>query len=89
MSCEGAIVASDTAPVKELITHRETGRLVDFFDGAALTDEICALLDDAPARERLGRAARALMREQYDLADICLPRQLAWVGALAAMPVAR
>jgi glycosyltransferase involved in cell wall biosynthesis len=32
MACEAAIVASDVAPVREVITHDKTGRLVDFFD---------------------------------------------------------
>ncbi|MDQ2090455.1 glycosyltransferase [Marimonas arenosa] len=86
MSVEGAIVASDTAPVKELITHGETGRLVDFFDREALVDEVCLLLDDAEARNRLGRNARAHVVSLYDLANICLPRQLKWVSDLAAMP---
>ena len=86
MSCEGAIVASDTAPVKELITHRETGRLVDFFDRDALVDETCALLDDAEDRARLGRNARTHVVARYDLQKVCLPQQLKWVTDLAAMP---
>ncbi|GGM06098.1 glycosyl transferase [Pseudooceanicola nanhaiensis] len=87
MSCEGAIVASDTAPVREAITHDVTGRLVDFFDGDALVEEVGRLLDDPEARRRLGRAARAHVRETYDLRSICLPRQLDWVSDLADMTV--
>ena len=82
MSCEAAIVASDTAPVREVIAHDETGRLVDFFDGDGLVTEICALLEDEAARGRLGAAARTLARERFDLASICLPRQLEWVSAV-------
>ena len=89
MSVEGAIVASATEPVKELITHGETGRLVDFFDGNALVSEICALLDDPQERARLGRNARAHVVENYDLRRICLPEQLKWVSDLAAMPPSR
>jgi glycosyltransferase involved in cell wall biosynthesis len=84
MACEAAIVAGDTAPVREVITGGETGRLVDFFDGEALVAEVCALLDDRAERKRLGAAARALIRARYDLQTICLPRQVAWVEALAA-----
>ncbi|MEO3417230.1 glycosyltransferase [Roseovarius sp. CAU 1744] len=88
MSCEAAIVASDTAPVREVITNDETGRLVDFFDRDALVDEITALLEDAAARKRLGRAARALARNRFDLQSICLPRQVEWVsGLMAAEPI--
>src|SRR6056297_3165047 len=83
MSCGAAIVAGDTAPVREVITHDVTGRLVDFFDGAALVDEVCALLNDEAARRRLGVAARELIRARYDLQTICLPRQVAWVSEVA------
>lgn len=84
MSCEAAIVAGDTAPVREVIRHDETGRLVDFFDGDGLVAEVCALLEDAEARARLGANARALIRARYDLRTICLPRQVEWVRELAA-----
>jgi glycosyltransferase involved in cell wall biosynthesis len=85
MSCEAAIVAGDTEPVREVITHGETGRLVDFFDRTALVDEICALLEDGAERARLGQNARDLIRAQYDLRSICLPRQLRWVEDLASI----
>lgn len=84
MSCEAAIVASDTGPVREVITHDETGRLVDFFDENAIISEICALMDDAETRQRLGRNARKLARERYDLQSICLPHQLDWVSHVVA-----
>lgn len=79
MSVGCAIVASDTAPVREVITQGETGRLVDFFDAAGLADAVCALLDDPAAGQRLGANARALVQARYDLKTVCLPRQLAWV----------
>ena len=37
-----AVVASDTAPVREVIRHGENGLLVDFFDGAQLVDAIAS-----------------------------------------------
>ncbi len=83
MSVGCAIVASATAPLREAIVHGETGRLVDFFDVPGLAQQVCALLDDKAERERLGRQARAFARERYDLATVCLPRQLAWVSELA------
>ena len=85
MSIGCAIVASDTAPLREAIVHDETGRLVDFFDQHALVDEVCQLLEDATLRERLGNNARAFAIKQYDLKTCCLPKQLAWVQALAAL----
>ncbi|WP_375251726.1 glycosyltransferase family 4 protein [Lentibacter algarum] len=82
MSVEGAIVASKTAPVEEAIIHGQNGRLVDFFDKDALVEEVTRLLDNASEREELGRAARKLIVNNYDLASICLPKQLSWVESL-------
>ncbi len=84
MSAGAAIVASDTAPLREAIRHGETGMLVDFFDGTALVDQVCALMEDADLRARLGQAARAYMQENYDLRRICLPQQMDWIARLAA-----
>jgi glycosyltransferase involved in cell wall biosynthesis len=84
MSVGCAIVASDTEPLREAIRHGDTGRLVDFFDGAALVDEVCGLLDDPDQRRRLGAQARAFACETYDLQRVCLPRQLAWIDQMAA-----
>ena len=84
MSIGCAIVASDTQPLREAIRHDETGRLVNFFDGGALTNEVCALLADPLARSRLGDKARAFAQASYDLKTVCLPKQLQWVESLYA-----
>ncbi len=81
MSAGCAIVGSDTAPVSEVIRSGDTGLLVDFFDKAAMTEAICTLLDDSQLRESLGQRAREKMVAEYDLADRCLPQQLAWIDA--------
>lgn len=86
MSAEAAILASDTAPVLEAIQHNETGWLTDFFDADALVEKADALLNDKETRERLGKAARAFVIENYDLKTQCLPKQLKWVSNLAALP---
>jgi len=86
MSVQGAILASDTAPVRELITDGETGALVDFFDGDALVARASALLDDPETCARMGRAARAHVVKHYDLETVCMPQQLAWVETLAKLP---
>lgn len=83
MSAGCAIVASDTQPLHEAIQHCDTGRLVRFFDVQGLATEVCALLDDADARQGLGAKARAFAQENYDLQRVCLPKQLAWVNGLA------
>lgn len=85
MSAECAILASDTAPVKEVMTEGENGIMVDFFDKDALVSRLCDLLDDKALRARLGANARTFVRENYDLARICLPQHLDWVARLETL----
>jgi len=82
MSTGCAIVASDTAPVREVIEDDVTGKLVDFFDSNALAVEIGALLEDKARAKRYGLAARAHAVTKYDLKSVCLPAQMAWVNDL-------
>jgi len=82
MSCGAAVVASDTAPVREVIRDGETGRLVDFFDREALVGAVCALLDEPRTRDALGRAARRHVTRSHDLRTVCLPAQLDWIDRL-------
>lgn len=84
MSAGCAILASAVDPVTEVLTHGENARLVGFFDREALVGEACELLDAEAERQRLGARARSDVVERYDLARVCLPRQLAWVDRLAA-----
>jgi len=82
MSCGCAIVASDTAPVQEVIIHDHNGRLVNFFDHASIVDEICFLAENPQTRSRLGSEARASVIQNYDLQTVSLPRQLNWIESL-------
>ena len=84
MSAGCAIVASDTAPLREAIHDRSTGRLVDFFDAEALAATVAELCSDSAQRQRLGLAARDFAVARYDLHTVCLPRQVEWVNALLA-----
>lgn len=72
-----AVVASDTAPVREVIEHGRTGLLVDFFQPQALADTVAQLLANPAQRQQLGQAAQALAAERYDLHRVCLPAQMA------------
>ena len=77
------IIASDTEPVRELVSDGENGRLVPFFDIPAWEAALIrALAPDAEA-PRLAAAARATIVDGYDLNRICLPRAIAWVEAHA------
>lgn len=82
MSAGCAIVASDTAPVREVINGGSNGRLVDFFDPGAVAAAVCQLCESPAERASLGMAAREHVVERFDLRTHCLPAQLAWVNAL-------
>ena len=79
MSVGCSIVASDTQPLHEAITHDETGVLVDFFDPEALATATISLLNDSDRRSRLSSAAREFAKANYDLETVCLPKQIQWV----------
>lgn len=87
MSTGCAILASNTEPVREVITHNETGLLVDFFDKDGLVENLCSLLDDKEKRKELGEAARKFVVENYDLKKICLPKQIEWIEKLYAKQI--
>jgi len=82
MSVGCAIVASDTRPVHEAIENGKTGLLVNFFDTSAITQKICELLDQPVLRAELGKNARIFATQRYDLKNVCLPKQIAWVNDL-------
>jgi len=58
MACGCAIVASDTAPVREFITHGKTGVLTPFFEPTTLAERIIEQLEGGPRVERMRAAAR-------------------------------
>jgi glycosyltransferase involved in cell wall biosynthesis len=79
MAAGCAIVASDTAPVREAITHDDHALLVDFFDTDGLADEVEALLKDDTRRARLGAAACLRAGAEYALSAL-LPHRRALLG---------
>lgn len=82
MACGCAIVASDTAPVREVIRDGRNGVLTDFFDTAALSDRIASLAESTLERERLSAGARATAVESYDFRTAALPRYAALLEEL-------
>ena len=59
MACGVPVVASDTAPVKEVIRNGENGRLVGFFDRQALERAVLQMLNDTKAQLQIRTSARA------------------------------
>ena len=66
MSAGCVVVASDTAPVREVIRDGENGQLVDFFDTEGLAERICdALARPEEAAAGLREGARRTAVERY------------------------
>ena len=87
MSADCAIIASDTALVKEVTKNGKTVVLVDFFDPKASARCIGSFLDNEKRRFRLGAAAWAFVVKNYDLQSRCLTAQLKWVDKLKKLPI--
>jgi glycosyltransferase involved in cell wall biosynthesis len=73
LACGATVLASDTAPVREVIRHGQTGLLTDFFDADAMADAAGRVLDAPDDHRHLGPAGVELIRREYSL-DVCLPR---------------
>lgn len=58
MSTGCVIVASDTAPVREVVRHGHNGFLCDFFSPTRIADTIDAVLDDPVRMKYIGEQAR-------------------------------
>lgn len=84
MSMQATIVASDVAPVREVVTHGKTGLLVDFFDPAALAAQVVGVLENPSGFAHLGPAARAHIVEHYDFLTKSLPEFVDHINALVA-----
>ena len=82
MSMQATVVAADVDPVREAVTHGETGMLVDFFDPKALADQVVDVLARPDAYAHLGPNARAHVVETYDFLTRCLPEHIARINAL-------
>ncbi len=67
LACGCVVVASDTASVREFVTHDQNGWLSPFLDPEALADRLLELLDRPEERARLSRAARRYAEERLDL----------------------
>ena len=76
MSVDCAIVASDTAPVRETIIDRENV-VRSIFNPLVLAGKVDQLLNDLQMREIFSRTARETIVENYDLRTHFLPQAIA------------
>ena len=72
------IVASNTAPVTEVIEDGVNGLLVDFFSPQEICDRIEEVLNDPTQMSSIRVKARETILEKYDLARL-LPQHLEWM----------
>jgi glycosyltransferase involved in cell wall biosynthesis len=72
------IVASDTAPVKEVIEDGVNGLLVDFFSPPQICDRICEALDNPDRMSNIKTKARETIVDRYDLNNL-LSQHLDWI----------
>lgn len=84
MACEALIVASDTAPVRDVIRHNENGLMVDFFDVDGLSRALIEACREPAQFQPLRKAARETVVSGYDRAAINLPAWLALIDEVAA-----
>jgi len=84
MACEAPIIASNTAPVKEVIRHGLNGRLVDFWDTGAIADEVCAALRDPASCHAMRKEARRTAVSRFEL-SACVLRQQALLRKLSRL----
>lgn len=75
LACGTTVLASETAPVQEMIEHQVNGLLFDFFDVDAAVAQANQVLDDPHAFRGLGESATEMVRERYSL-EVCLPNML-------------
>jgi glycosyltransferase involved in cell wall biosynthesis len=73
MSAGCAIVASDTAPLHDVIDG-SNGILVPFFDGEQLADRVAEVVAKPRRFADMRRRARELARDKYDARRICVPQ---------------
>jgi glycosyltransferase involved in cell wall biosynthesis len=75
LACGAPVLASNTAPVQEVIEPGVTGLLTDLYDTQAMADRMCEVLDCPKDYRHLGQNGADLIRRKYSL-EACLPQML-------------
>lgn len=86
MAADCVVLASDTAPVRDAVTHGLNGILNDFFDVPALSDAMIAACRTPDAFRELRSEARASVVARFDRSRICRPAWLGLIGEVRRAP---
>lgn len=80
MSAGCLLLASDTAPVRDVVQDGENGLLFDFFDTSRLATLAIQALSEPGAHTAMRERARQTIVERYDFQQVCLPQYKALIG---------
>jgi glycosyltransferase involved in cell wall biosynthesis len=83
MACECVVLASNTAPVLEVIQHEETGLLAGFYDIDTLAGQALRVLKDPIQYRPLATRARALVQDRFSL-ETTFPKMWELYGRVLA-----
>lgn len=67
MSVECAVIASNTAPVSEVIKHGKNGLLVEFFSLEEIVQTVDSILDNPEKYQNIRQTARKTILDQYTI----------------------
>ena len=73
MACGAPVVASDTAPVRDVVRHRHNGLLVDFFDAKRVADGVLEQLDAGAGHTAMRQQASRDVRQGYSRSHAVQP----------------
>jgi len=76
MSVGGVLVASNTAPVREVIEDGRNGHLVDFFDPDQVAHKLAHVLAFPEEQQLIRKQARETVVSRFDLQEKALPAML-------------
>ncbi len=82
LACGAVVLASDTPPVREVVTPGGTGLLHDFFDPEGMAESADRVLSRPADYRPLAAAGVELIRTRYSL-DVCLPQLAAFYTDVA------
>lgn len=83
LSCGRVVLASDVAPVRELVEPGVNGLLENLMDIEGLTATARRVLDDPAAYRPLAQAGRQLIESRYSL-EVCHPQLKGYFERMAA-----